>query len=55
MIAILGGAVLFFAVFVLIARWTFRVDDIVFYLEKINEKLARQEENAKASTEQQQM
>jgi hypothetical protein len=43
MIAVIGGIVLFFAAFVLLARWVFRVDDIVFYLEKINEKLAQQQ------------
>lgn len=32
-------ALLFFILQVLILRWIFRVNDIVFYLDKINEKL----------------
>lgn len=38
-----GGLVLVLALYVLIVRWVFRVDDIVSYLSQINEKLTRLE------------
>lgn len=50
LIAIAGGVALFFAAYVLIARWTFKIDAIVFYLEKINEKLAKQEAERQGNT-----
>lgn len=50
LIAIVGGAILFFAAYVFIARWTFKIDSIVFYLEKINEKLAKMEADRQANT-----
>ncbi len=34
-------ALLFFFLQVLILRWIFRINDIIFYLDKINEKLFR--------------
>jgi hypothetical protein len=46
-IAVLGGIALFFAIYIFIVRWIFKVDSIVFYLDKINEKLARIEEEQK--------
>lgn len=50
LIAIVGGVILFLAAYVLIARWTFKIDSIVFYLEKINEKLAKQEAERRGDT-----
>lgn len=31
--------ILFFAIQIMIIRWVLRINDIVFYLDKINEKL----------------
>lgn len=31
--------ILFFAIQIIIIRWVLRINDIVFYLDKINEKL----------------
>ena len=45
MIIYLGLLVLVLALYVFIVRWVFRVNDIIFYLDKINEKLAKMEED----------
>ncbi|MDR6570060.1 UNVERIFIED_ORG: hypothetical protein DFS12_107222 [Chitinophaga ginsengisegetis] len=39
--------VLFFAVQIVIIRWVLRINDIVFYLDKINEKLYKITEEKK--------
>lgn len=51
LVAIVGGAILFFAAYALLARWVFKIDSIVFYLEKINERLQRMEEMQKIKEE----
>lgn len=40
-IIFIGLLTLFFFVQILIIRWVFKIDHIVFYLEKINDKLRK--------------
>ncbi|NIG53815.1 hypothetical protein [Chitinophaga sp. Cy-1792] len=44
---LLASAAIFCILQIIILRWVFRVDDIVFYLDKINEKLYRMEKERK--------
>jgi hypothetical protein len=43
-IMFVGLFILLIALYVSLVRWILRVNDIVFYLEKINEKLSRIEQ-----------
>ncbi len=43
--------ILLIALYVLIVRWVLRINDIVFYLDKINEKLARMEQSKENSND----
>jgi hypothetical protein len=40
----IGVAVLIIAVYVALVRWVLRINDIIFYLDKINEKLLKMEQ-----------
>lgn len=39
-----GVVVLVIAVYVALVRWVLRINDIIFYLDKINEKLLKMEQ-----------
>lgn len=41
--------ILFFAIQIIIIRWVLRINDIVFYLDKINEKLYKIIEDKKSN------
>lgn len=41
--------ILFFAIQIIIIRWVLRINDIVFYLDKINEKLYKIVEDKKSN------
>jgi len=43
--------ILLIALYVFIVRWVLRINDIIFYLDKINEKLARMEQSKEPSQE----
>ncbi|MFB6454695.1 hypothetical protein ACE38W_05430 [Chitinophaga sp. Hz27] len=47
---LLASAAIFCVLQIIILRWVFRVDDIIFYLDKINEKLYRLEKERKQET-----
>lgn len=51
-IASVAVVILIFALYVMLIRWVMRVNDIVFYLEKINEKMARIETELKMQNDQ---
>lgn len=43
-IVVIGILILLIALYVALVRWVLRINDIVFYLDKINEKLSRMEQ-----------
>lgn len=43
--------ILIIALYVMLIRWVLRINDIVFYLDKINEKLSRIEQEKSISKE----
>lgn len=49
----LGFIILLIVIYIFIIRWVFRINDIVFYLDKINEKLYKMEQERASANEQQ--
>jgi hypothetical protein len=47
----IGFLILLIALYVSLVRWVLRINDIVFYLDKINEKLNRIEQEKATSKE----
>lgn len=47
-IVVFAFIVLLIAIYVAIIRWVLRINDIVFYLDKINEKLWKMEQEREA-------
>lgn len=50
-IVFVGFFILLIALYVALVRWVLRINDIVFYLDKINEKLHRLEQRDLGSEE----
>jgi len=50
-IVVIGILILLIALYVALVRWVLRINDIVFYLDKINEKLHRLEQRDLGSKE----
>ncbi|UPK72266.1 hypothetical protein [Chitinophaga filiformis] len=50
-IVVIGILILLIALYVALVRWVLRINDIVFYLDKINEKLHRLEQRDLGSEE----
>jgi hypothetical protein len=48
-IVFVGFLILLIALYVSLVRWVLRINDIVFYLDKINEKLSRIEQQQPAA------
>lgn len=50
-IVVIGILILLIALYVALVRWVLRINDIVFYLDKIKEKLHRLEQRDLGSKE----